>query len=233
MQSIDKDARIAGLLYLVLTLVGIFSLIYVPGRLFVHGNPGLTAANIATHETLFRLGIFGELAGIVVELALALALYRLFARIDKGNALLMVLLGGILPIPIYFANALNWVAALLLSKGGVYASALPAPGRDAAVGLFLNLHHYGFAASEIFAGLWLFPMGALVYRSRFVPRFLGVWLVLNGVAYLVLSFCGIVLPQYEDPLAKVTFPITLGEIVLMLWLLVAGAKEPRPATQAG
>jgi hypothetical protein len=91
--------------------------------------------------------------------------------------------------------------------------------------LFLRLHHQEIVAAEIFWGLWLFPLGILVYRSRFLPRFLGVWLIINGFAYLAMSFTGLLLPQYEDAVSNITFPALLGELVLMLWLLIMGAKE--------
>jgi hypothetical protein len=227
MRSTSREARVAGFLYLVLVLLGLFALKYVPDKVFVEGNPAATTASIGAHQMLLRLGIFDELVAIVVELAVALALYRLFERVDKVYAALLVILGGILPIPIYFTNALNRVAALLLATGGAYAQAFTPAQRDAMITLFLNLHHYGFLASEIFAGLWLLPMGVLTYRSGFLPRFLGVWLILAGLAYLVQCYFGFFLPQYGDALDKIAFPLELGEIAFMLWLLIMGAKEPR------
>lgn len=225
MTSIARKARIAGLLYLLLILGGLFSLIYVPGRILVHGNPAATAANIATHEALVRIGVATEILSITLELAVALALYRLLARVDKGSAQLMVILGGILPIPIYFLNAMNWIGALQFAGGGIYAKAFTPLQRDAMVTFFITLHHYGFIASYVFAGLWLLPMGSLVYRSGFLPRFIGVWLIANGFTDLAVSLCGLIVPQYEDMLMTVTTPLALGEIVLMLWLVIMGAKR--------
>jgi len=93
--------------------------------------------------------------------------------------------------------------------------------------LFLRLHHHEVVAAEILWGLWLFPLAILVYRSRFLPRFLGVWLIINGFAYLALSFTGLLLPQYEHMLSNIAFPALLGEMAIMLWLLIKGAK-PQP-----
>ena len=76
-------------------------------------------------------------------------------------------------------------------------------------------------------GRWLLPFGLLVYRSRFLPRFLGVWLIINGFAYVVISFTGLLLPQYEDKVFNSAFPVLLGEMAIMLWLVVKGAK-PQP-----
>jgi hypothetical protein len=93
--------------------------------------------------------------------------------------------------------------------------------------LFLRLHHGGVVVNEIFWGLWLFPFGVLVFRSRFLPRFLGVWLIINGFAYLALSFTGVLFPQYEDLVSNIAFPAQLGEVAIMLWLLIKGAKPQR------
>jgi hypothetical protein len=92
--------------------------------------------------------------------------------------------------------------------------------------LFLNLHGHRFGAAEIFGGLWLFPLGLLLYRSRFLPRFLGVWLAIAGVAWVILSLTGLLLPQYQDKVDTYTQPALFGEIALMLWLVIKGARPP-------
>ena len=92
--------------------------------------------------------------------------------------------------------------------------------------LFLNLHHHGFVVAELFWGLWLFPLGLLVYRSRFLPRFLGVWLALAGFAWVILSLTGILLPQVQDKVDAYSQPALFGELAFMFWLLIKGAKPP-------
>jgi len=92
--------------------------------------------------------------------------------------------------------------------------------------LFLNLHHHGFVVAEIFGGLWLFPLALLVYRSRFLPRFLGVWLAIAGFAWVILSLTGLLLPQYQDKVDTYSQPALFGEIALMLWLVIKGARPP-------
>ncbi len=92
--------------------------------------------------------------------------------------------------------------------------------------LFLNLHHHGFVVAELFWGLWLFPLALLVYRSRFLPRFLGVWLALAGFAWVILSFTGVLLPQYLDKVDTYSQPAFFGEIAFMLWLVIKGARPP-------
>src|ERR1700688_2937788 len=225
MTSTSRNARIAGFLYLLLVIVGPLRLMYIPSKLFVHGNAPATAANIAAPGTLFRLGIAGDLFCGTIVIFLTLALYRLFKGVDQNLAVLMVILGGLLPAAIDFFNVLNDAAALILVRGTDFLSVFDKPQRDALAMLFLRLHHEEIVAAEIFWGLWLFPLGSLVYRSRFLPRFLGVWLIINGFAYLAMSFTGLLLPQYEDMVGNIAFPALLGEMAFLLWLLIKGAKE--------
>jgi hypothetical protein len=199
-------------------------LIYIPSALFVRGDATATADNIAAHELLFRLGIVGDLLTGTIAIFLVLALYRLLKGVDQNHAALMVILGGLMVAPIYFLNALNDVAALLLVRGTDFLSVFEKPQRDALAVLFLRLHHHGVVANEIFWGLWLFPLAVLVIRSGFLPRILGIWLIINGFAYLTISFTGLLLPQYEVMVSNIAFPALLGEVAIMLWLLIKGAK---------
>ncbi|PYU30654.1 MAG: hypothetical protein DMG28_18020 [Acidobacteria bacterium] len=129
-------------------------------------------------------------------------------------------------IPIAFLNELNSIAALVLVRGADFLSIFDKPQRDALAMLFLNLHHHGFVVAEIFWGLWLFPLALLVYRSRFLPRFLGVWLAIAGFAWVILSLTGLLLPQYQDKVDTYSQPALFGEIALMLWLVIKGARPP-------
>lgn len=137
-----------------------------------------------------------------------------------------------MPCAIDFFNVLNDVGALLLARGADFLSVFDKPQRAALAMLFLQVHDHGFLINEIFAGLWLFPFGILVFRSVFVPRFLGVWLMFNGLAYLVISFTGILVPRYVDRVSKIASPALAGEGAIILWLLIKGAK-PQPAGAAG
>ena len=224
MISIKNPGRVAGFLYTLL-LAAPVRLIYIPNKLFVAGNATATADNIAAHETLFRVGIFTDLFTGTMAIFVALALYRLFKGVDQSLAILMVILGALMVTPIYFLNVLNDVAALMLARGADFLSALDKPQRDALAMLFIRMHHYGVVVNEIFWGLWLFPMGILTYRSRFMPRFIGVWLILNGFAYLVLSCTGVLFPKYEDLVSNFLFPVQFGELAFMLWLVIKGVKQ--------
>lgn|SRR5215471_2187470 len=220
MRSTKNPGRFAGLLYVLTSIVGFFAMGYVPSKLIVHGNAAATANNIAASETLFRLGIAAVIIGQTTFIFVALALYDLLKGVSRRHASLMVIL-IVVSIPIALVNELNSVAALVLVRG---ESVFEKPQRDALAMLFLNLHHHGFVVAEIFWGLWLFPLGLLVYRSRFLPRFLGVWLALAGIAWVILSLTGILLPQYQNKVDTYCQPAFIGEIVFMLWLAIKGAQ---------
>jgi len=232
MTTTSKNARIAGFLYLLLVIAGPIRLMYIPSKLLVHGNASATANNIAAHETLFRLGIVGDLLCGIILIFLVLAFYRLFKGVNEYLAVLVVILGGVLPAAIDFFVVLNDSAALILVRGTGFLSVFDKPQRDALAMLFLRMHDQEILAAEIFWGLWLLPLGILVYRSRFLPRFLGVWLIINGFAYLAISLTGLLLPQYEHAVANITFPALTGEVAFMLWLVIMGAKEQPLAAAA-
>ena len=225
MSSTKNPGRFAGLLYVGLSIIAFFAMAYVPSKVIVHGNATATASNIAANETLFRLGIAGELIGMAGFIFVALALYDLLKGVNRRHASLMVTL-IVVSIPIAFLNELNSIAALVLVRGADFLSIFEKPQRDALAMLFLNLHHYGFVVAEIFWGLWLFPLALLVYRSRFLPRFLGVWLALAGFAWVILSLTGVLLPQYQNKVFIFSQPALFAEIALMLWLVIKGARPP-------
>ncbi len=225
MNSTKNPGRFAGLLYILTSIPGFFAMMYVPSKLIVHGNAAATASNIAAHEMLFRLGIAGQLIGQAGFIFVALALYRLLKGVNQRYASLMVTL-VVVQIPIAFLNELNSIAALVLVRGADFLSIFEKPQRDALAMLFLNLHFQGLVVDEIFWGLWLVPLALLVYRSRFLPRFLGVWLALAGFAWVLLSLAGILSPEYYDKVFTYSQPAALGEVAFMLWLVIKGAKPP-------
>jgi len=231
MSFTKNPGRFAGLLYVLMSIVGFFAIAYVPNKLIVHGNATATANNIAASETLFRLGIAGNLIGQAGFIFVALALYDLLKGVSRRHASLMVIL-IVVSTPIAFLNELNSIAALVLVRGTDFLSVFEKPQRDALAMLFLNLHGHGFGVAAMFWGLWLFPLGLLVYRSRFLPRFLGVWLAFAGVAWVIQSLTGVLLPQYQDKVNAYSQPALFGEIALMLWLLIKGAKPPALGAEA-
>jgi len=222
----NKNARVAGLLYILASLVGVVRLIYVPTKLVVQGNAAATANNIAAHESLFRLGMVSELLSSVLWIFVTLALYRLLKEVDSSLAALMVILGGVLPVSLFFFNTVNDAATMLLVRGVDFLSVVDKPQRDALAMLFLNLHHHVNLVNAIFWGLWLLPFGLLVYRSPVMPRFLGIWLMLGCFPNLLFSVTGILAPGHEDKVFTLGQPVMLGEVATMLWLAILDAKEP-------
>src|SRR6059036_1198502 len=239
MSSARNPGRVVGYWYLLLVLLGPLSLIYIPNKLFVQGDAAATASNIAVHEWLFRFGMLSDLLGAVVLIFLVLAFYRLFKGVDQQLAVLLVIVGGVMPALINFVNVVSDAGALMIVRGGGaggaggadFLSVFDKPQRDALVMLFLRLHHHQIVAAEILWGLWLFPMGALTYKSRFLPRFIGVWLIINGVAYIVLSLTGLFFPEYQDKVFAYSQPALFGELAIMLWLVFKGAGAHSPSLQ--
>lgn len=228
--SLSKNpGRLAGLLYVLASIPGFFALAYVPSKLIVHGNATATANNIAASETLFRFGIATDLICQALFVFVALALYDLLKGVNRRYAVLMVIF-ILLSIPIAFLNEVNAIAALILVRGADFLLPFDKPQRDALAMLFLKLRGSGFDAAGVFWGLWLLPLGLLVYRSRFIPRILGVLLLLACFAYLANSFTSVLLPRYETIVSQWVGPLQLAEVLFMLWLLVMGAT-PRPSEQ--
>jgi hypothetical protein len=231
MNSTKRAARFAGLLYVLACLPAPFCLIYLPRKLIVPGSATATASNVLTSESLFRLGMACELITAIAFLFATLALYRLLQGVNKRLASLMVTLFAI-SIPISFLNVLNEIAALILLRGADFLSVFSKPQREAMAMVFLRLHGYGFGLAAIFWGLWLFPFGLLVYRSGFIPRILGVLLIINCFAYVIPSLTAVLLPQYNAVVTRIALPFLLGEAAIVLWLLIKGARDQPLAPSA-
>lgn len=228
MNSTKKRARVAGLLYLLASIPGAFCLIYIPSHFIVSGDAAATASKIAASESVFRLGILSELAGFVGFIFVARALYRLLACVNKAHASLMVTL-ILVSIPISLLNVLNETAALTLIRGANFLSVFDQPQRDALAMLFLRLHFDGIIVAQIFWGLWLIPFGILVFKSGFLPRILGVLLIIACFGYLANTIVALgLLPRV---VSQVVGRLTICELPIILWLLIMGAKDqPLPAT---
>src|SRR5947207_9572602 len=226
-QPTKRDARIAGAFYLTL-MTAPFSLIYVPNKLIVRGDAAATAAKILGHEMMFRLSIVNELFGAAMMLFLVFALYRLLSGVNKTHARLMVILGAFLTIPISFLNVVNEIAALTLLRGPAFLSSVfNRPQLEALALLFLGLYSAGLVVVQIFWGLWPVPFGLLVMRSGFIPRILGILLIVNGFAYVLTSATVLLFPAYGGVVSQVMLIPETGELWIMLWLLIVGVKVPR------
>jgi len=230
MRATRNLGRVVGLWYLSLVLFGPLTLLYIPNKLFVHGDAAATATNIAAHQLLFRVGMVADLFGSIVLIFLVFAFYRLFKDVDQQLAVWLVITGGVMPAVLQLVNFVNDAGALMVAQGPGFLSVFDKPQRDALVLLFVQLREHQITAAEILWGVWLFPMGALTYKSGFLPRFIGVWLIINGIAYVVLCVSRVMLPEYSDKLFIYLQPALFGELVIMLWLVIKGAGQtPLPA----
>lgn len=208
-----------------------FSIMYVPRTLIVSGNATATANNILASEMLFRLGIVSELIYATAYIFLVRALYRLLNGVNQTQASLLVTL-ALISVPISFLNTLNEFAALTLIRGADFLSVFTRPQLEALALLFLGLHRQGFLVSQIFFGLWLFPFGVLVIKAGFFPKILGIWLIVAGFAYLTVSLTSMVLPAHAHVVTQVTLPMEAGELAMIIWLLVKGARGQPPDAPA-
>ncbi len=213
-------ARVAGFLYLLLVPLAYFGFPYGPSRLFVSGDAAATANNILSAESLFRASIAINLLGAMVNVLVALALYPLLKPVNKLMASLMVIF-YLLSAPIAMLNELNHAAILLLLSGANYLAPFTTNQLQALVLLFHDLHKYGLAIAEVFWGLWLFPMGYCILKSGFLPKILGILLIVACLGYLVESVAAFLLPTFA---LKIPMPLITGwgEILLPLWLLIKG-----------
>ncbi len=216
-------ARVAGVLYLLLLPLGIIGILYVPTVLIVPGDAGATAHNIMAVESLYRLTIVAALIIPLVNLFVVLFLYKLLKHVNKNMAVLMVIF-LLLAIPIAMLNELNQFAVLLLLSGAEFLTVFTAVQLQAFATFFLELHKYGIHIAGIFWGLWLFPMGYLVFKSGFLPRILGILLMIGCFGYLIDSFAAFLVPEYGVAIAGFTF---WGELLLPLWLLIKGVNVER------
>lgn len=220
---LKKRARIAGLLFLVWIITGLFGLMYIPAKINMRGEAADTARNILANEFLFRASVVVDLAGAAIWILLALVFYRLFRQVHEFQAKLLVAFVLVQMPVVFMTDACNMVA-LMLFKGDL-AKALDLVQRQELGMIFLKMNTSVTLILEFFWGLWLLPLAMLTYRSGFLPRFLGIWLFVNGLAYLVLCFTGILFPSYSETVYKIAFPVFFGEMALMLWLVIRGAKD--------
>jgi len=224
--DVQRIARRAGVLYLVLSIVAMFSFFYLRPRFVISGDAAATASNILAHEQLYRTGILLDLFGQLVFIVVVLELYRLFKDVDRTQARVMLALVGTGIAVQVASEALN-VAPLVLLGGADYLSAFTRPQLEALAYGSLTLFGKQGDLLTAFWGVWLFPFAYLTIKSGFLPKFLGVLLILSGVAYVVTCATAIVFPAVAT-VTKFMMPLYFGEFIVVLWLAFIGAR-PRAA----
>jgi len=222
MHSGIKTARMAGLLYLIGSVTGVFGILYGPS-LVVPGDPTATARNILMAAPLYRLSIVSALLDQIIFIFVVLLLYQLLNGVNRNMAVVMVIF-LLVSVPIAMINELNNGAVLLLLQDPHSLTVIPAAQSHALVSFFLALHALGLNIAFLVGALWFFPMGYLVFTSGFLPRILGVLLIINGLAYLINSVVAMLLPDLNVNLVTFTGWV---EVVFALWLLIRGINVER------
>ncbi|MDB4873788.1 MAG: hypothetical protein JWM41_234 [Gemmatimonadetes bacterium] len=231
MSSINAKTRQAGVLYLVMGLLGWFSIIYIPSAFVVRGDPAATARNITNAEFIFRLGILSQLVSQIIFIVLVLLLYDLFEDVDRYYARIMVALVAV-SVAVEIANCLNLIAPLNLLNGADALSAFSKAQLDALASSFLRLRTSGLNVVSIFWGLWLFPLGMLVIKSGYFPKVLGVVLIAACAGYVAGSVTYILFPAQVHAVSAVTlFLAGIGELSTVGWCIIKGANAPPLAAQ--
>jgi hypothetical protein len=215
----NKIARIAGVLYIppwILSLVAIF----LRQDLIVPGDAAATASNIIASKSVFTLSVVMDLIVQVVFIFLVLYLFKLLKPVHKNQAWVMVVL-FLVSVPIAMLNAVNHFAALLLSSGANFLTAFPVDQLHALVPFFLELNEYGIYIAYIFWGLWLFPLGYLVFKSGFLPKIIGIYLMISCFGYLIDFVTFFFIPNFGVSINMFT---GWAELVLCVWLLIKGVN---------
>lgn len=229
---LDRIARLAGAAYLAVAILGPFTLLYVPGRILVTGDASATVANLLAHQDLYRAGIAAGVVSQICFVTAILLLYRLLRDVGPVLAVAMAAL-ILLQVPLGILSLTNEAATLALARGGEFLAAFSQPQRDALTLLMLKADKAGTLVSQVFWGLWLIPLGTLVWRSVYLPRWIGAWLIVNGVVYVVLSVVGLWWPDYSRLAFSYATPAMFGELVLALWLLLRGLRPIPHAAAPG
>jgi hypothetical protein len=215
---INKTARIAGFLYLLVAVLGGFSILYVSSVLIAPGDAEVTAQNILASEGLFRLGFVGGLLTQTVQILLVLFLFKLLKTVNKNQAWLMIIF-SLVGVPIAMLNLLNQFAGLVLVSGADYLTVFATDQLHVLGMFFFELHKIGVSIAAIFWGLWLLPLGYLIFKSGFIPRILGILLIIGGIGYLIDFGLFFLFPSIDVEISQYTF---IGELLLPLWLLIKG-----------
>ena len=227
MNTIMKTARMAGFLYLIYMVTHIISDVW-RGSFIVLEDAAATVSNIMAHEGLFTITAVGDLLAAALFALTAWALYVLLKPVNKNLALLFLLLnlGG---VAIQCSSDVFLFASPLLMDGSGYLKVFQADQLQTLAMFLLNLREKGFLISQLFFGAWLFPLGYLVFKSGFLPKILGIVLMVHCFTWLSTFFQSFLFPGFVA-ITYVSWPLGfIAEFGLTLWLLIMGAKEQKSA----
>ncbi len=220
--SLSQQTRLTGFFYLLVVLTGIFSLMYIPSQFIDLEDPARTIANIQAYERLFRLGIVSSCLCYLFFFFLGMSAFQLLKQVSQPAALVM--LGLVLcsiPIAVFSVHSLTSILSILNDSRFSPASVNE---MEILVMRFLLSYIQGVSMSDLFWSTWLFPLGYLVYKSGFLPKLLGLLLMIGAVSYFLYFMGKIVFPE-SNIIPKLRTPASVAEITTCFWLLIVGAKR--------
>jgi hypothetical protein len=225
MKKIQRKARFAGVLYLIITVAAIVAHMYMPSTIIVPDDAAATANNIVDSELLFRLGGIGsELIILLSELVLAIMLYVLLKPVNKTLSIIAAA-SRLVMTTIHGFNVINYFFVLILVSGAGFLSSFDAGQINSLVMLFLEAHSYGFTIGIAFLTIHVFVLGYLIIKSGYFPKIFGILFLLAGVGYLVDSFALMLLSSYQTTPIYLQVLIAVAEIAFPLWLLIKGVNK--------
>lgn len=222
MNLFKNSGRKAGMFYLLVAVFAGYSQV-IRTNIIVHGDTVATVSHVLTSETLFRTSIVSDLMGQIFHVLLALVLYQLFKTVNQNQARLMFVL-ALVPVPIACLNMANQFAPLLLLNGSIYHNIFEPAQLQSQILFFLDLHKHGILIAQLFWGLWLLPLGYLVFKSEFIPKLFGILLMIACFCYLAGSLITFLFPNYETMFQWIYAEPAIAEILFAFWLLIKGVK---------
>lgn len=232
MTSPKRLARIAGVLYLLVFISGVFAQGFVLPKMYVVGDAATTAGNVVANSGLARIGVVADLFQATVLVFLGMTLYILLKHVHQSAARAMLVIVAIGSAIICLNDVFTFESVRVATESS-YVAALGTAGSSALVLLLLDIQHYGFYIAQIFFGLWLVPLGYLAYKSGMFPKALGVLLIVGGACLLVEMLATFLVPDFGEAKINVfvTIPSAVAEILMIGYLLVIGVKAPKPAAR--
>lgn len=220
-----KTARLAGLLWLLMFIFGPIAQI-IRDKLFITEDKVTTANNIIANNFLFRIGFVSDLIMMILFLLLPLVLYKLLSTINKNLAAVMVIF-AIVGTAINMMNLLNEFSSLQFLSDVGYRKAFEAGQLQAQAMHSYNLYLHGYEIANVFFALWLLPLGLLVYKSRFIPKILGILLVVGGCGLFLEVFIHFLFPSFTGVTTIILIPQTIAEFSFLAWILIRGINESK------
>ena len=227
MTSAKQEARLAGLLYVTVAMLGGFAHLIVRATVYEPGDSAATTANVLAHADLVRFGVVADLCQATIFVFLGMTLRRLFRHVDSDMASAMMILVA-MASAIICLNMVFQFAGLLVATEEPYTTAFGADGANAMVLLLFDLQHYGYLIAQIFFGLWLIPLGYLTHNSKSFPKALGLLLTVGGICYLAGTLTEFLSPNLGEQTEAIIYtPPTIAE----LWMIGCLLAIPRSAVE--